>query len=53
VERIYARPFGSNLASQRVLEKAGFTLEGKFQQTIWKRDRYEDECIYAVRRPGK
>ncbi len=50
ITRIYARPFGSNLGSQRVLEKAGFQLEGRFEKTLWKKDRFEDELVYAVRR---
>lgn len=41
--RIYARPFGSNLPSQRVLEKAGFKLEARLVNTIFKKDRFEDE----------
>jgi len=51
ISRIYARPFGSNIGSQRVLEKAGFTLEARLENTIWKHERFEDELIYAVRRP--
>jgi [ribosomal protein S5]-alanine N-acetyltransferase len=50
INRIFARPFGTNKASQRVLEKAGFTLEGKFEKTIFKNGEYEDELIYALRR---
>lgn len=50
IDRIYARPFGSNIASQRVLEKAGFILEARFQRTIFKLGRYEDELYYAVRK---
>lgn len=50
ISRIFARPFGTNKASQRVLEKAGFTLEGKFEKTIFKNGEYEDELIYALRR---
>lgn len=50
INRIYARPFGSNLGSQRVLERVGFTLEARLEATIWKHDRFEDELIYAVRR---
>lgn len=50
VNRIFARPFGSNKGSQRVLEKAGFVLEGRFAKTVYKNGRYEDELIYAVRR---
>lgn len=50
VTRIYARPFGSNIASQRVLEKSGFVLEGRFDKVLIKNDVLEDELIYAVRR---
>jgi RimJ/RimL family protein N-acetyltransferase len=50
LRRIFARPFGTNLASQKVLEKAGFLLEGKFHKTICKNGEYLDELVYAVRR---
>ena len=52
INRIFARPFGSNVGSQRVLEKAGFILEAKLKNTIWKNDKFEDEWVYAVRRSG-
>lgn len=52
VTRIYATPFGSNVASQRALEKAGFTMEAKLIGTLVKNDKVEDEWIYAVRRPA-
>jgi ribosomal-protein-alanine N-acetyltransferase len=50
INRIFARPFGTNIASHRVLEKAGFTLEGRFEKTLYKNGEYLDELIYAVRR---
>lgn len=50
VVRIYATPFGSNIASQKALEKAGFTLEAKLIGTLVKNGKVEDEWIYAVRR---
>lgn len=50
ITRIFARPYGTNTASQRVLEKAGFTFEGKFEKTLFKNGEYKDELIYAVRR---
>lgn len=50
IDRIFARPFGSNIGSHRALEKAGFQLEARFEKTIWKKDRYEDELIFAIRR---
>jgi len=50
ITRIFARPYGTNTASQRVLEKAGFTLEGKFEKTLFKNGEYKDELVYAVRK---
>lgn len=50
IERIYARPFGTNIASQKCLEKCGFTLEAKLDKTLFKDGRYLDEMIYAIRR---
>jgi len=49
INRIFARPFGNNKASQKVLEKAGFLLEGKFENTLYKNGEYQDELIYAIR----
>ena len=40
VDRIFARPFGTNISSQRVLEKAGFKLEGRFENVIYKNGEY-------------
>lgn len=50
IERIFARPYGDNPASRRVLEKAGFVLEAHFKQTLIKNGARKDELIYAVRR---
>lgn len=50
ISRIFARPFATNLASQRVLEKAGFQLEARFEKTIYKNGEYLDELVYAVRK---
>lgn len=50
INRVFARPFGTNLASQKVLEKAGFVLEGRFEKTFVKNGEFEDELIYAIRR---
>ena len=49
-QRIFARPFGTNLASQKVLEKAGFVLEARFEKTLFKNGEYLDELVYGVRR---
>lgn len=50
IDRIFACPFGSNIGSQRALEKAGFILEARFEKTLYKFGKYEDELVYAVRR---
>ncbi len=50
INRIYATPFGNNLASQRVLEKCGFRLEARFEKIIIKNGELLDELVYALRR---
>ncbi len=50
IERVFARPFGTNKASQKVLEKCGFTLESVLKKTIFKNGEYMDELIYAKRK---
>jgi [ribosomal protein S5]-alanine N-acetyltransferase len=53
IDRVFARPFGTNKASQRVLEKAGFKLEARFENALFKKGEYLDELIYAVRRENR
>lgn len=48
--RIYTGVFDFNKASQRVLEKCGFTLEGIFKKSIIKNGQIGDECRYAITR---
>jgi len=50
VTRIFARPYGDNIPSQRVLEKAGFTLEARLTDTFYKNGEFKDELIYAIRK---
>lgn len=50
IDRIFARPFGSNVASQKALEKAGFTFEARFEKTLIKNGEKQDEIFYAIRR---
>lgn len=50
INRLFARPFESNIASQKVLEKNGFVLEARFENTIFKNGVFENELVYAVRR---
>ena len=50
IDRIFARPFGTNLASQKVLEKNNFLLEGRYEKVLYKNGEYFDELVYAIRR---
>jgi len=50
INRVFARPFGTNKASQKVLEKAGFKLEARIEKNLLKNEEFVDELIYAVRR---
>jgi RimJ/RimL family protein N-acetyltransferase len=50
ITRVYCRVFGNNPRSMKVLEKAGFTLEAKFDSTLLKNGEILDEYIYAKRR---
>jgi RimJ/RimL family protein N-acetyltransferase len=50
ITRIYARPFETNIASKKALEKTGFVFEGRFEKTLYKNGEYLDELIYAVRK---
>lgn len=50
INRVYARPFGTNIASQKVLEKTGFKLEARFEKVIFKNGEYLDELVYAIRK---
>lgn len=50
IDRIFARPFGTNVSSQKVLEKNDFILEGRYEKTLYKNGEYIDELVYAIRR---
>lgn len=51
VMRIYAGVFGSNPASAKVLQKAGYQQEGNFKNSLFKNALYDDELIFAKHRP--
>lgn len=52
VERLYARVFGNNGASVRVLEKAGFEIESRIQRIVVKNGLVTDEITMGLRRAG-
>ena len=45
--RLYAGIFDYNVASGKVLEKAGYTLEARLRKSVTKDNRTVDELIYA------
>jgi [ribosomal protein S5]-alanine N-acetyltransferase len=47
LERIEAHVFGTNLASSRVLEKAGYSFEGRLRRRVFKDGRLLDSYLYA------
>ena len=46
--RIFAEPFSHNIASCRVLEKAGFTCEGILRSNAYKNENIVDMKMYAL-----
>lgn len=42
ITRLYARSFGTNVASQKVLEKSGFKLEARFEKNLFKNGEFLD-----------
>ncbi len=48
IVRIFAEPFARNAGSRRVLEKAGFALEGVLRQSVCKNGEVFDSCLYAL-----
>ncbi len=47
IVRIHAGVYEHNLASQRVLEKAGFKKEGVFEKAVFKMEKFWNEVRYA------
>jgi RimJ/RimL family protein N-acetyltransferase len=50
LSRIYAVPFAWSTASTRVLEKAGYKLEGRMRQSAIKDGKVTDQLLYAILR---
>ena len=50
LERLYALPLASNSASCRVLEKAGYRLEGRMRRSAIKDGVVQDQLLYAILR---
>lgn len=52
IMRIFAEPFAENAASCRVLEKAGFRMEGVLRSSAVKNGAVRDMRLYALLREG-
>jgi RimJ/RimL family protein N-acetyltransferase len=50
--RVYAVPFEWNVASHRVLDKAGYALEARLRRSAVKDGRVIDQLLYAWVAPG-
>jgi ribosomal-protein-alanine N-acetyltransferase len=50
--RLYARPFATNAASARVLEKAGYALEARLRANVVKNGAVLDQLVYVALAPG-
>jgi ribosomal-protein-alanine N-acetyltransferase len=50
INRIFAKPFGYNIGSQKALLKSGFVLEGKYEKTLIKNGELIDELVFAIRK---
>ena len=50
VERLFAVPLATNTASCRVLEKAGYRLEGRMRRSAVKDGVVQDQLLYAILR---
>jgi RimJ/RimL family protein N-acetyltransferase len=48
--RVQATADVSNIASQRVLEKNGFTKEGIIRKSGFNRGKWCDDCLYSILR---
>jgi len=49
LNRVFAVPFGHNVASIHVLEKADYRREGFLRQSAYKDGRFVDQAVYAYR----
>ena len=53
LERLFALPFTNNRGSVRVLEKAGYTREGRLRRSVRKNGVVLDQWMYALLRDSK
>jgi RimJ/RimL family protein N-acetyltransferase len=47
LQRISAEPYATNIASHKVLEKAGFAYEGRLRSSVFKDGKVLDQMVYS------
>jgi len=47
-KRLYANVFEFNPASEKVLKKAGYKLEGRMRKAVYKNGKFLDQMIYSI-----
>ena len=52
LHRIYAQAFATNPTSSRVLEKAGFELEGTLRSHYFRDGKPDDVLFFGMMRPA-
>ena len=50
INRLFAGVFEGNIASQKVLEKASYKLEGRLGKTVYKENIFKDQFMYSILR---
>ena len=48
--RLFAGVFEGNTGSRKVLEKAGYKLEGRLRKTVYKEGSFKDQFMYSILR---
>ena len=48
IVRIFAEPLTHNIGSRKVLENAGFSIEGIMKNGVYKNGKIFDYCMYAL-----
>jgi len=48
LNKIYASAYGPNIASQKLLKKAGFKQEGQFRKQLYKHNKWHDEFRFGI-----
>ena len=48
IVRLYAHVFDGNIASVRVLEKAGFLFEATLKKAVYKDGEYKDQHVFSI-----